>query len=69
VAAFGSLGLDFREYVVSDPAFVRAVDPATLVADSTRLKQQLGWTPHVTFSAMIEAMVQADVDRLSRGEA
>lgn len=63
--AFGCVGIaDWRPYVVTDPAFVRPVEPGRLVGDASRARELLGWRPTVTFERMIADMVAADLARL-----
>lgn len=65
-AAFGYLGLDYREYVVQDPKFYRPVEEKQLVANPSRINQELGWKPEVTFDDLIQMMMDADMKRLSQ---
>ena len=62
-AAFGCVGLDYRDHVVLDPRFLRPAEVDLLVADPGKARRQLGWTPKVGFKALIEMMVKADMDR------
>lgn len=66
-AAFSSVGLDYREFVVTDPQFVRPVDPGSLVADPALARRVLDWVSRVSFADMIAEMVAADMARV-RGE-
>ncbi|PYP40897.1 MAG: GDP-mannose 4,6-dehydratase [Gemmatimonadetes bacterium] len=59
-------GLDWSRYVVSDPAFNRPAEVDMLQADARRAAAELGWSPTVPFRALVEMMVDADLDRLSR---
>ena len=61
--AFGYLGLDYREYVVLDPAFVRPAEVDLLVADPSKARRELGWSPTMSFEQLIHLMVDADVAR------
>jgi len=61
--AFGAVGLDYREYVVQDERFFRPAEVDLLVADPSRAKTELGWTPHVNFRQLVEMMVDADLAR------
>jgi GDPmannose 4,6-dehydratase len=63
-AAFGRLGLDYEQFVVVDPAFFRPVDVNVLFGDPIKAKTQLGWEPKVTFTQLVEMMVDADLARL-----
>ncbi len=63
--AFEHVGLDWREYIVTDERFVRPAEVDLLLGDCTKAKKQLGWEPEVSFEAMIKMMVDADIERLS----
>jgi len=62
--AFSYLGLDYREYVKQDPRFYRPAEVDLLIADPTRVRQKLGWSPEVDFDGLVEMMVDADLKRL-----
>ena len=62
-AAFAHVGLDYRDYVVQDPRFLRPAEVDLLVADPSKAREQLGWTPTVAFNALVEMMVDADLER------
>jgi GDPmannose 4,6-dehydratase len=64
--AFSHVGLDWREYVVSDPVFMRPAEVDVLLADSSKAEAELGWKPTVDFKSLVEMMVDADLDRLNR---
>jgi GDPmannose 4,6-dehydratase len=63
--AFGHLGLDYRQYVVSDPRFHRPAEVDLLLADPTKARTELGWKPKVSFPELVAMMVNADMTRLS----
>jgi GDPmannose 4,6-dehydratase len=63
--AFGHVGLDYRQYVVSDPRFHRPAEVDLLLADPTKAREELGWKPKVTFPELVAMMVDADMTRLS----
>jgi GDPmannose 4,6-dehydratase len=62
-AAFGAVGLDWHDYVVQDPKFLRPAEVDLLVANPAKAKADLGWTPQVTFDQLVAMMVEADIDR------
>ncbi len=62
-AAFSSVGLDYKDYVVQDPRYFRPAEVDLLVADPSKAKRQLGWEPTVSFQELVEMMVRADMDR------
>lgn len=65
-AAFSRLGLDYRQYVRTDPKFVRGrAELHHLVGDATRAREQLGWVPTVPFEQLIGLLVDADTAALA----
>jgi GDPmannose 4,6-dehydratase len=64
--AFRCVGLDWRQYVREDPAFLRPAEVDLLIGDASKATTALGWKPKVTFAGLVEMMVRADVDRLSK---
>ncbi len=64
-AAFGEVGLDWKDHVVVDPAFLRPAEVDLLEGDPTKAKEKLGWEPKVSFSELIAMMVANDLELLS----
>lgn len=64
--AFGHVGLDWHDYVRTDPRFVRPAEVDLLIGDPAKAEKQLGWTPSVTFEELVAMMVDADLERHSR---
>ncbi|WGU93806.1 GDP-mannose 4,6-dehydratase [Paenibacillus dendritiformis] len=62
--AFGHAGLDWEDYVVVDPKFVRPAEVDLLLGDCTKAKKKLGWKLEVGFEQLIKMMVEEDLDRL-----
>ena len=62
--AFEVAGLNYEEYVVEDPRFVRPAEVDLLIGDASKAKRVLGWTPEVTFEELVRRMVEADLARL-----
>jgi GDPmannose 4,6-dehydratase len=65
-AAFGHAGLDWRAHVRVDPALLRPAEVEHLLGDSAKARAELGWKPDVSFIQLVQMMVEADLDRLSR---
>jgi GDPmannose 4,6-dehydratase len=63
-AAFGHVGLNWKQYVSTDPKFVRPAEVDLLQADPSKARRELGWTPKVAFSELVGMMVDADLVRL-----
>ncbi len=49
--AFEYVGLDWRQYVVQDPRFMRPAEVDLLVGDASKAGRALGWEPKITFTA------------------
>lgn len=62
-AAFQHVGLDHREFVRVDPALLRPEDAPALVADASRARARLGWTPSISFEQLVGMMVDAELER------
>ena len=63
--AFGVAGLDWRDHVVVDAAFVRPAEVDQLCADPSTAVKQLGWEPKVGFDELVTMMVESDLALLS----
>ena len=61
--AFKCVDLDYRDFVVQDERFFRPAEVDLLVADASKARDTLGWTPDVAFDKLIEMMVEADLRR------
>ena len=59
--AFACVGLEAERYLRVDPAFVRPSEGTPSVGDPSKARSRLGWEPRVSFEALVERMVAADV--------
>lgn len=62
--AFACVDLNWEDYVVVNPQFLRPDEHFQLVANPAKAKQNLGWEPQVSFENLIENMVRTDLERL-----
>lgn len=62
--AFAHVGLDWQQHVKHDQRFDRPAEVETLLADPTKARERLGWTPRVSFESLMTMMVDADLARL-----
>ena len=67
-AAFGRVDLDWHDYVVQDPRFMRPAEVDLLVGDPDKAGEKLGWEPSITFSGLVKMMVDADMKLLQSGQ-
>ena len=59
--AFARVGLDYRDYVVSDPGFYRPAEVNVLRGDASRARRVLGWRHSIGFEGLVQEMVDADI--------
>jgi GDPmannose 4,6-dehydratase len=65
-AAFGHVGLDYREHVEIDPALLRPAEVYHLCGDASKAEHELGWRPTVTFEGLVAMMVDADLAAIEK---
>lgn len=63
-AAFACVDLDWRKYVVQDPALTRPAEVDLLIGDASKARRLLGWRPEVAFPDLVRLMVEADLKKL-----
>jgi GDPmannose 4,6-dehydratase len=63
--AFGHVGLDWKNFVKLDPAFLRPAEVDHLIGDPGKATTKFGWTPSVDFRGLVTMMVDADLERHS----
>jgi GDPmannose 4,6-dehydratase len=61
--AFSHAGLDYREFVRTDPRYVRPAEVDHLRGDATKANAELDWYPSVTFAHLVRIMVDSDLRR------
>jgi GDPmannose 4,6-dehydratase len=59
--AFQRAGLDWREFVKEDPSLLRPAEVDHLIADATKARTKLGWRPEVSFTDLVNLMVDTDI--------
>ncbi|HWH57144.1 MAG TPA: GDP-mannose 4,6-dehydratase [Terriglobales bacterium] len=64
--AFSHAGLDYREYVEIDPAFLRPAEVCHLRGDFAKARRKLGWEPSTSFEQLVAMMVDGDLGIVSR---
>jgi len=65
-AAFAHADLDWKQFVKHDPRYERPAEVDLLLGDASKAKKILGWEPKVRFHQLVQIMVNADMDLLSR---
>ena len=64
--AFARVGLDYQDYVVIDPKFYRQAEVDRLLGNPAKAERVLGWKAETTLEQLINMMVDADIERVSR---
>jgi len=55
-----------KTIVQVDPRYFRPTEVETLLGDASKAKQQLGWSPKITFQEIVTEMVQEDLKAAER---
>ena len=64
--AFTRVGLNWKDYVVVDPKFMRPAEVDYLMGDPSKAKRQMGWAPEVNIQGLVNMMVDADLERIRK---
>jgi GDPmannose 4,6-dehydratase len=64
--AFNCVDLEWKDYTVQDPKFMRPAEVDLLIGDPAKAQAKLGWEPSISFEEMIQIMVEADIQRLKK---
>jgi GDPmannose 4,6-dehydratase len=67
--AFAAAGLDWHRHVEIDPRYFRPTEVDALRGDPTKARRVLGWVPQVTFSELVNMMVEHDIELARRERA
>lgn len=59
--AFGSLEMDWHQYVEIDPRYYRPTEVDLLLGDATKARTKLGWEPKVDFKSLVLLMIDNDL--------
>lgn len=62
--AFSLVNLDWRDYVETDPKYLRPAEVDLLLGDASKAKRVLGWEPGTSFKELVRLMVEADSELL-----
>lgn len=68
--AFEEVGIkDWEKYVVSNnPNFMRPAEVDYLIADYSKAKNALGWSPKTSFPELVKIMVKSDIELVRKTE-
>ncbi|MEI8256739.1 MAG: GDP-mannose 4,6-dehydratase, partial [Deltaproteobacteria bacterium] len=64
--SFAHVGLDWKDFVHTDPRYFRPAEVDLLLGDATKANTVLGWKPKVGFPELVRRMVDSDVELAAR---
>jgi len=67
--AFARVDLDWKDYVRHDDRYERPAEVDLLIGDPAKAKRLLDWEPKVRFKQLVQIMVDADMELLTRPSA
>lgn len=59
---FGSLDLDWQQYVEIDPRYYRPAEVEHLKGDASKARAKLGWEPRIRIDELVKRMVEHDLE-------
>ncbi len=65
--AFSYAGLNYKDYVETDPKLYRPAEVERLLGNPAKAKEKLGWQHKTGMKELIELMVEADLKRIKDG--
>ena len=65
--AFACVDLDSERYLRVDSSLVRQPESTPSVGDPSKARERLGWQPRLSFEALVQRMVRADLRLLEGG--
>ncbi|MDT4967656.1 MAG: GDPmannose 4,6-dehydratase [Acidobacteriota bacterium] len=65
---FSYLDLDWRQYVETDPKYLRLTEVNAVRGDAGKARSALGWTPRTSFRELVRMMVDADLAAVNADE-
>ncbi|WP_437187197.1 GDP-mannose 4,6-dehydratase [Planctomicrobium sp. SH668] len=57
-----------KTIVQIDPRYIRPAEVDTLLGDSSRAREKLGWKPKISFDELVREMVEADLELAKRDD-
>ena len=63
--AFSEAGLDYRDFVKTDPSVYRPAEVDLLIGDAGKARAAFGWRPVTDFRGLVKEMVHSDLQLMS----
>ena len=62
--AFSEIGLDYRDYVITEERYLRPTEVDALIADTSKIKSQLNWNASTRWDQLAKLMTKHDLELL-----
>ncbi len=56
---FSKLNMDYQDYIIQNPKFIRPEELPYLKGDSTKIRTELGWEPEYSFNDLMDEMIDS----------
>ena len=63
---FDYVNLNWENYVVVDPKFIRPAEVKLLLGESSKAKKILGWKSEINFEELVRMMVDKDLEKVKK---
>lgn len=61
---FSKLGLDYSDFIIQNPKYLRPEELPYLKGDCSKLKKTFNWTPEYTFESLMDEMVEFWMEKI-----
>ena len=66
--AFKHVGLNYKDYIIIDKNLIRPAEVNTLLANYSKAKKILKWSPKISFNDLVTGMVESDLEFLKNNK-
>jgi GDPmannose 4,6-dehydratase len=64
--AFSEIGLDYKNYVITEERYLRPTEVDALIADTSKIKSKLNWNASTRWDQLAKLMTKHDLELLSK---
>lgn len=68
IKVFETLGLDWEKHVKYSAKYTRPVEVPSLLGDATKIKNDIGWEPKISFDSLVKSMIESAREELVIGK-
>lgn len=61
--AFSYFKFDYKDFVETDPKYIRPAEVDLLLGDASKAKRILGWEPTIKFQELVEIMIEENLNK------